>query len=58
MRPRRLVPLVGFSWGFTDSGSEVVLYDLALLPEDAWDTHVKLLKESYPFWVFSSTNDG
>ena len=57
LQPRRVVPLIGFSWGFTDSGSEVVLHDVELLPEGGWDSHVNVLRQSYPFWRFSSMSD-
>jgi hypothetical protein len=57
LKPRRIVPIIGFAWGFTDSGSEIVLDDVALLPEGAWDSHVNVLSQTYPFWVISRWND-
>jgi hypothetical protein len=33
--PRRVVPVIGFSWGFTDEGSNVTLHDIAVLPPGA-----------------------
>jgi hypothetical protein len=54
LKPRRVVPILGFLWGFTDDGSEVTLRDPAVLPDDAWDTHLDLLRRSYPWWTFSS----
>ena len=56
LQPRRVVPIVGFSWGFTDSGSVVSLHDLAVLPERAWDAHLELLRHTYPLWVFSPSH--
>jgi hypothetical protein len=53
LQPRRVVPLVGFSWGFTDTGSRVTHHDVALLPERAWDSHLDVLRQTYPLWVFS-----
>jgi hypothetical protein len=53
LKPRRVVPLVGFSWGFTDDGSTVSLHDLRVL-DDEWETHVDLLRETYPWWLFAT----
>jgi hypothetical protein len=53
LQPRRVVPIIGFSWGFADSGSEVLLYDVTLLPKEAWESHIKVLSENYPLWVIS-----
>jgi hypothetical protein len=53
LQPRRVVPIVGFSWGFTDTGSVVSLHDLAVLPERAWDAHLDHLQQTYPLWLFS-----
>lgn len=57
MKPRRVVPIIGFSWGFTDTGSDVTLHDLVVLPDDAWNGHLELLREGYPWWIFSDAND-
>jgi hypothetical protein len=53
LQPRRVVPIIGFSWGFADSGSEVLLYEVALLPKEAWESHVKVLSQNHPLWVIS-----
>lgn len=58
LKPRRVVPIIGFSWGFTDSGTEIVLDDVELLSDGAWDSHLSVLSETYPFWVISRWNDG
>jgi hypothetical protein len=51
---RRVVPIAGFSWGFTDDGSStVVLHDLAVLGDVEWAAHVGLLRETYPMWRFA-----
>ena len=53
MKPRRVVPLLGFSWGFTDDGSMVTLHDPAVVADQAWDVHLDLLRRTYPWWHFS-----
>jgi hypothetical protein len=53
LKARRVVPLVGFSWGFTDSGSTVILDDIELLTVDEWRMHLDVLRQGYPLWVFS-----
>jgi hypothetical protein len=57
LRPRRILPIVGFSWGFTDTGSDVALHDAAVLPERVWNSHLELLRETYPRWAFSPSED-
>jgi hypothetical protein len=56
-KPRRVVPIVGFSWGFSDTGSDVTLQDPAVLPKHAWDSHLDLLRQTYPLWLFSTESD-
>lgn len=46
LMPRRVVPIVGFSWGFNDTGSDVTLQDPAVLPRRAWDSHLELLRQT------------
>ncbi len=53
LQARRVVPLVGFSWGFTDSGSRVVLSDIEALTDAEWSTHLDVLRQGYPLWVFA-----
>jgi hypothetical protein len=55
--PRRVVPVIGFSWGFTDSGSEVELHDVARLPESVRDSHVSVLSQSCPLWAIAHSSD-
>jgi hypothetical protein len=57
LRPRRVVPLVGFAWEFTDTVSEVFLHDVIVLSEGSWDTHVDTLRRAYPLWVFPRSQD-
>ena len=58
MQPRRVVPIVGFSWGFSDSGSDVRLHDVAQLADNVWGTHLHLLRKTYPWWVFGESGPG
>lgn len=53
LKPRRVVPLVGFSWGFSDSGSSVILTDIEALTDREWNMHLDALRQAYPLWVFS-----
>ena len=52
-KPRRVVPLVGFAWGFTDDGSRVTIHDLVVLSPEAWTAHVAALRTTYPRWLFA-----
>jgi hypothetical protein len=53
LKARRVVPLVGFSWGFTDTGTSVIPGDIEVLTGHEWSRHLDLLREGYPMWVFS-----
>jgi hypothetical protein len=53
LKPRRVVPLIGFSWGFTDNGSRVSLYELVILSSREWVLHLDLLRQAYPRWIIS-----
>ena len=53
LKARRVVPLVGFSWGFTDTGSGVTLGDIGVLTDRDWTMHLDVLRQGYPMWVFS-----
>jgi hypothetical protein len=53
LKPRRVVPLIGFSWGFTDDGLSVSLHDFAVLSNGEWEAHLDLLRETYPWWTFA-----
>jgi len=53
LQARRVVPLVGFSWGFRDTGSSVTLSDIEVLTDREWRLHLDLLRQGYPLWVFS-----
>jgi hypothetical protein len=47
------VPLLGFSWGFTDTGHTVTLDDLEVLGGGEWTRHLDVLRQGYPMWVFA-----
>jgi hypothetical protein len=55
--PRRVVPLMGFGWGFEvhDDGS-IALYDIAPLTGDDWEEVVPILRNEYPspLWTFAN----
>ncbi|MGO9854108.1 MAG: hypothetical protein ACLPYY_03575 [Acidimicrobiales bacterium] len=50
---RRVVPLAGFSWGFTETTSSVILSNIEVLRDHAWRMHLEVLRQEYPMWVFS-----
>jgi hypothetical protein len=56
-KPRRVVPIVGFSWGFTDDGSNVTLHDLSVLSAEEWATHLAVLRQTYTRWLFADTSE-
>ena len=53
LQARRVVPLVGFSWGFSGSGGSVILSDIELLTDREWCMHLAALRLGYPLWVFA-----
>lgn len=54
---RRVVPLVGFSWGFTDTSSTVILANIEVLTDHEWTEHLDVLRRGYPAWVFSEETE-
>ncbi|MDA4132545.1 MAG: hypothetical protein OK454_05385 [Thaumarchaeota archaeon] len=55
LKNRRIVFLLGFSWGFdVDSQSTIVLLPIAKLGPIEWDRHLAILRESYPTWRFGN----
>ena len=49
----RVVPLAGFSWGFTiDSSGDIALQDVQALTAPDWDGHLPYLGSSHPGWQF------
>ena len=57
-KARRVVPLIGFSLGFTDTGSSVILSDMEVLADGEWNMHLNVLRPGYPAWVFSEGTEG
>jgi hypothetical protein len=50
---RRVVPLVGFSWGFDiDEAGTITIADANQLSLADWDTHLPFLDRSHPGWQF------
>ncbi|GGV04684.1 hypothetical protein ACIG0C_33210 [Kitasatospora aureofaciens] len=50
---RRVVPLAGFSWGFTiDSTGSIALQEVQALGAVNWDEHLTYLRSSHPRWLF------
>lgn len=58
--PRRIVPLLGFEWGFdigADAGREIELRPVAGIPSKAWEAQLPMLRSEYPspFWTFADS---
>jgi hypothetical protein len=51
---RRVQAIAGFTWGFTIDHEDIALARPAALGPDAWDSHLDLLRTSYPGWIFDS----
>jgi hypothetical protein len=56
---KRVVPLLGFSWGFVigDDGL-IVLGPVEQLEAGDWNDHVPYLRDCYPGWQFSEAVSG
>ena len=56
---RRVVPLLGFSWGFVihDEG-RIVLKPVEYLAPGDWNDHLLYLRDCYPNWQFSELPPG
>jgi hypothetical protein len=52
-RPRRIVPLVGFAWGFELRNGEITLLPPDALPLSRWSEHAATLRAKYPLWSFA-----
>ena len=50
----RVQAIAGFSWGFTIAGSQFTFAVPAPLGPAAWDSHLDLLRSSYPAWSFDA----
>jgi hypothetical protein len=52
-RPRQVVPVLGFSWGFTiDESESITPRDASELSADDWRAHLPYLRGCYPRWQF------
>lgn len=53
-RAKRVVPVVGFAWGFSsDAAGGVTLLPLRPLAAADWHAHLPLLRQAYPNWAFA-----
>lgn len=50
---RRVLPLLGFSWGFDARGGTIELRDITRLVASDWDVHLSVLRATYPLWTFT-----
>ena len=56
--PRRVVPLVGFSWGFeVREDDSVALREVGALTTADWEAVVPVLRRQYPspLWTFADS---
>jgi hypothetical protein len=51
--PRRVVPVLGFTWGFDSRRGSIELRDIARLAAADWDAHLPVLRASHPLWRFT-----
>jgi hypothetical protein len=51
---RHVQAIAGFSWGFTIHHKDITFACPAGLGPQAWDSHLDLLRTSYPDWIFDS----
>jgi hypothetical protein len=51
---RHVLAIAGFSWGFTIHREEMTFAPVTALAPQAWDSHLSLLRTSYPDWIFDS----
>lgn len=52
--PLRFTGRSGFAWDFTINHQDITLARPAALGPEAWDSHLDLLRASYPDWIFDS----
>jgi len=52
-QPRRVVPLVGFSWGFDIVSGVARARPVQRVPLERWNEHTGVLRATYPFWNFA-----
>jgi hypothetical protein len=51
---RQVQAITGFSWGLTITGAAIGITPPAPLEPLAWDSHLDLLRTSYPEWTFDA----
>jgi hypothetical protein len=51
---RHVQAIAGFSWGFTINHQDITFAPPAALRPETWDSHLDLLRTSYPDWTFDS----
>lgn len=52
--PKRVLPLLGFGWGFTsDAEGAITLLPLRRLRSADWQALLPLLRQEYPTWTFA-----
>ena len=51
---RHVQAIVGFTWGFAIDHRDITFARPAALGPEAWDSHLDLLRASYPDWTFDS----
>jgi len=51
---RHVQAVAGFSWGFTITRQAFVFARPAAAGPQTWDSHLGLLRASYPDWIFDS----
>jgi hypothetical protein len=55
---RRVLPLLGFSWGFdVDAAGRIALQQVEALTPGDWDAHVPYLGTSFPGWEIGRSGD-
>ena len=52
-QPRRIIPLVGFAWGFEIAGGEVRIRPAEALSLSRWNDHTPILRARYGMWTFA-----
>jgi hypothetical protein len=52
-RPRRVLPVLGFAWGFDAHDGIIDLRNITRLAVDDWDRHLPVLRASYQWWTFT-----
>jgi len=53
LRPRRGVPLVGFSWGFDIANGQLEIRPGRQLSLEQWNAHTNVLRAKYQLWTFA-----